>query len=782
MEYLEHDFAQIEHVNQIIANNISHDSWECFDTTELIRQQPLFGVYNEDNPEESTITLSPNDPTGLTPSAYENIRYNSLLVSISAVLSGDNKEEYYVYRFEVRNSLWTGNFVLSKTRKGTDGEYETFDKKEVTQKSVDGTSGNIIEFYIKGNDRKHIRVCFQMSMAGNGRKIEIENLQLELETETEFEHQYDEEVIEPGMVRYNTREPASNVILSLKPCDKSGQELTEGIPPQTLSKGQIAGGHFRMPYGATKKPGIYYCLMEARSSEVFLQDAPSVTKLIKVHKVQDEQFVIDWGEEEQYEMVWRGCKKKYHINFGLLDKYGKQSKHEEKLKDTFVNVSFIKSNGKRDTALRVQVQEEGTKNNEQYYIEFTINYRKYYEPTSSLEISFDSTAGFGDITTVRMIKHPWFVAQNYNEIISQLYLTNNNGEYIDTKGNKTTNPIENPYGVDWICLRKDVEYNVTTPLLINRDLTLEGLSDSRTSRIMLNGNGKNIIRTYNGDTVVSKLIKVNLVGIGFTNAECAIYVGSGTRLLVDRCYFTNNRNESRHHRGSSIFMPWTDWSVKNKSLWKTEIRNSYFVNNKGNEIQSVGSTKITGNLFKTTDSSFLQQPEVKVVAVRAGTVEYTYNKSYINTGSVPMKSNHSYAKALAYVESGATFNGRGPSGLWGDMTLPLYGKYNNQAYTYSIYYYPYGNVRTEIVCSPRSGYERQATGHGSTAKNWIFYDGYYFVRWEKGRNKGNRKNPWTEEELTVPRDLGVHNTVGEKWLDGYDPRFSGAKSVTSSFD
>jgi hypothetical protein len=69
------------------------------------------------------------------------------------------------------------------------------------------------------------------------------------------------------------------------------------------------------------------------------------------------------------------------------------------------------------------------------------------------------------------------------------------------------------------------------------------------------------------------------------------------------------------------------------------------------------------------------------------------------------------------------------------MTLPLYGEYDNRAYTYSIYYYPYDNVKTEIVCSPRRGYERKATGHGSSYKNWIYYDGYYFVRWEKIREQ-----------------------------------------------
>ena len=782
MEYLENDFAQIEHVNQIVANNLKHDSWDCFDTTKLLEQHPELGVYNTNNPPESYVEIPANkkDTRGKLITEFPNIRYNSILVSIKKL------EDYYVYTFEVRNSLWDGQFKVTKTRKNNDGDYETFSDSELIPKKIntEGANNNIIAFYVKGSDKQRIRVCFHMSMAGNGRKIDINNLELTLEHEDYFEHQYDETIYEPGKLLLNNGQKAVNSKVSIIPCNKSGQELTEGIPSHELTNKNInEQGEFSMPYGAVKTPGTYYCLMTAESSDGIVEDNSIIKKIIQVDKIQDEEAYFDWGDEAQYKNVWKGSIKKYKIYIHLKNKYGQQSKNEAKLVDTFVNVYFIKASGVK-TSQKVQVQEEGSDDTKKYFIEFEISYRNYYDNTSRIELSLDPLDGYGNITSQRIIEHPWFIAKSFNDIISQLYLTNNNGAYVTESGTTTSNPVENEYGTDWIFLDPRVKYNVTKTIIIQRDLTIASIHPFKNNpaiRSVLYANNNNIIQTKN-DGDVSKLIKVNLIGIGFSDAECAIHMGSGTRLLIDKCFFTNNKNEGKHHRGSSIYMPWTDWSVKNKHLWKTEIRNSYFINNKGNEIQSVGTTKIVGNLFKTTESKYLQQPEVKVVAVRAGSVEYRNNKSYINTGTTPMKSNHSYAKALAYVEKNATFNGVGPNKLGGDMTLPLYKNYNNQAYTYSIYYYPYGNVRTEIVCSPRRGYERRATGHSSTFKNWVFYDGYYFVRWENGRNKGNRKNPWTEEELALPKDLGIFNLRQEKFIDDYDPRFSGAKSNTSSFD
>ena len=54
----------------------------------------------------------------------------------------------------------------------------------------------------------------------------------------------------------------------------------------------------------------------------------------------------------------------------------------------------------------------------------------------------------------------------------------------------------------------------------------------------------------------------------------------------------------------------------------------------------------------------------------------------------------------------------------------------------------------------------------------MYYDGYYFLRWENGRNRGNTYNPWTTEELKVPDNLGIYNETTKKFIGNYDPRFS----------
>ena len=124
-ELLEADFAQIEHVNQIIYNNINHVSWSCFDTQYLIREHKKLlerlysdaqtvsslcvGTYDESNPKNSKITKN-----------ITNVRYNSFLVSITKLSNG------YRYDFEVRNALWDGGYVVTKSKNSSDDADEKF--------------------------------------------------------------------------------------------------------------------------------------------------------------------------------------------------------------------------------------------------------------------------------------------------------------------------------------------------------------------------------------------------------------------------------------------------------------------------------------------------------------------------------------------------------------------------------------------------------------------------------------------------------------------------------
>ncbi len=801
-EYLENDFAQIEHLNQIVANNINHESMECFDTAELIRQFPSLGVYDAEHPDRSYIQIkyslpknnagNPKNTRHEDVNGFSRIRYNSFIVTIRKIFDDDD-EEYYQYIFEVRNSLWDGYYTLSKSYKNANGGYDTFDENSYTiSKTLDDEDvttteqGNVLIITIKGNDRNRVRVCFRMKMLGKGREIKETNLQLQVDGELEYTHQYDTTNYEKAKVSLNNGMKASNVTITLKPCDKYGVELKHDnkigayIPEQKLTK---ISGEFDMPYGPTSVPGDYYCIMEASSNKDNIKN--SATKKVLVHKVQNEHIELDW-DTDQYKDVYKGCIYIYKIPFNLKNEYNVDSENKSKIIGTPVNVTLTHVDGKR-TPYSSTIQYDKT--NDIYYAEVEVSYRGYYEDYSYLEVEISPEHGFGTLKdNKRLIQHPWFIAQSFNDIIGQLWLTDKDGNYVDTNGKACTEAYMNDLGTDWIFLDNKT-YNVTKTILIPRPLTIASLTGK--SNAILDGGenestgkkGINIIKTVPETYRTVNKLKVNLVGLTFQNAQCAVYSQAGTRLLVERCYFTHNKNDDQHHKGCSIFIPDTDFSVKNHMFWNTEIRNSYFYNNKGNEIQSIGTTRIMGCLFVTDSATYLQQPEVKVVSVRAGTVSYINNKSYINTGRNAMPSNHSFAKALAYVEYGASFNGRGPNQLGGDMTLPLYGHpYNNEAYTYAIYYYPYDDVRTEIVCSPRKGYERRATGHGSSFKRWIYYDGYHFFRWNKGRVVGNTYDPWSKEELAMPTNLGIFDVVKEKFITDYDPRVAGAKSMISVYD
>ena len=124
MEYLESDFAQIEHVNQVLKNVLekkdTRDSWDCFDTSLLLEQYHIdnqipkkvqFGVYDPDHPVNTRITFPTTNKTvrGELINSYNQIRYNYMIVTIeNHNESTDTNKQFIRYIFEIRNSLWDG--------------------------------------------------------------------------------------------------------------------------------------------------------------------------------------------------------------------------------------------------------------------------------------------------------------------------------------------------------------------------------------------------------------------------------------------------------------------------------------------------------------------------------------------------------------------------------------------------------------------------------------------------------------------------------------------------
>lgn len=735
MEFLEEDFAQIEHLNQIIYNNLTHESWDCFDTALLLEQQKIFGktwgTYDAQNPKNSKITQNVKD-----------IRYNGMIVNIEILSDG------YIYTFDVRNALWDGTYKITHSKNNNVEEDVPFADDEIIIKK--GDTSNKLEVRLSGEYKDRMRICFHMNMSGDGRNINETDTSIYLENPVEYTHQYDETVTEKGYVYFSkNKKPCSGANISITPCDSQGLPINKGIPQKS---GIITGknGSFAMPYGEVDSPGHYYVILKASYTKLGV--TASTQQIVHIQKVQKNTRSIEWGDASNYKGIIKGRIHTYKIQCITKNEFGIHDvKLDKKLEGTYVNVSFIRATGSSTTyTCPIEKDTDGT-----YCIKPRINYRQYYEDYSHLNISIPASDGFPAYISQHKITHDWFVAENIDDVISELRKTDSIGEI----------------GTDWIFLKPGT-YSVTKPITLKRQITFAGLKGE--NPVTFTGNYKTSIISIENNTAASDYyMNVNLIGIKFMEAVAAIRLETGCDLLIDKCFFTHNTNAKGNYKGCSIFMPVDDKSIKNHDLWKVEIRNSTFYDNKGNEIQSIGKTYIHNNLFKTDHYSYLQQPEVKVVNVRAGAVKYEYNKSYINIGSKPMPTNHSFAKALTFIEKGATFNGKGPSQLGKDMSLPLYGHpYYNQAYTYAIYYYPYDDVRTKIVCSPRRGYERQATGHASRFKRWVYYDGYNFVRWNNGRNKGNTHDPWTKKELELPKNQGIYDLTNDVFEKGYDPRMS----------
>lgn len=773
MELLESDFAQIEHLNQVLYNNRSHDSWDCFDTAYLLEQYPEYGSYNSTTPANSTLTKKVVD-----------LRYNSMIVNVK------HESNRSIYNFEVRNSLWDGTYNITHSMNTELDKTKNFEEGEV-EISTSNPSGNSITFTVYGSYRKKVRICFHMNLAKDGRDIKTTSIYMK--HPFEFEHQYNESIKEEGFVYFETGNPVTGATITLKPCNKNGELVSEGIPSSTVQAKDVVNGKFVIEYGATTAPGDYYCLLTAA------YESNSVSQVVHVKKIQKQEIKVEWhplpketgvewGDENQYRDIIKGSivnpdseeihhtgvleseLQRIKIMVRVKDEYGVVNSDEDCLKGMYATVTAKKITGGILTQVTCPFKKDHEGN---YYVYPQLSYRGYYEDISTLQISIPSQNGYPAVTKERKVTHKWKIANNFNELKREL---------------------NNPCGSDWIFI-KPIVYTVTetlniTPRTDGSRITIAGITGE--GKCVLYGNDSiPLIDINNSNAATDNYFKVQLLGISLMHGRPAVKLTTGCRLLVDSCYFYSNNNSPVNHRGCSIFMPSDDKSKANSNLWKLEVRNTFFYNNRGNEIQSIGKTYLHNNLFRTDNASYLQQPEVKVVSVQSGEVTYKYNKSHIDAGRRPMVSNHSYAKALAYVGKNALFNGVGPSQLKRNNSLPLFGKpWYNEAYTYAIYYYPYG-VRTTIVCSPEYGRERRATGHASSIENWVYYDGYYFLQYNGGRNKGNineyssnrAKHKWdVENEFKVPTSQGVFTPSSGLFKKGYDPRVSKNYSLNSELD
>ena len=717
LRLIEHDFAQLEHINQVIYNNQHYEYWEVFDTKDLIEYLPSCGTYNKSDPKSSEVTSNVVD-----------IRYNSIIVNINTTLYSDA----YLYTFEVRNALWDGNYKIVHS-KNEDSDDDILHEGTV---QISKINENTIAVLIGGNKHKDVRVSFHYSNVGDGRTIHESSLIIK--NENEYSDEYDKEVAHTGMIVNEYDKPVQGAIVSLTPCTSAGLETSEGFK-EHLNVLSDSKGEYSLKYSEVNIPGTYYAKLTATYNNLV------TTKIVKVDKYNDGLRGVNWGADSQYNNVYKGSIKTFDINIITLNKYGQYDKDDnkdEKLIGTRVTVTKYNPYTKTEEHQTCTIDS----NNQ---IHPQISFRRYYDYRCILRVTMNRTDIYDYVSYEKTVTLVYAVASDYSHLKSL---------------------AENNNGPDWIMLNAST-YNCNNTINIKRDITLMSLRGDNPTIIDANKN-YTIFNITNPSSEKDNLLKFRLIGCTIKRGNPAIKYNKGTSLVIDRCIFIDNTNTSSKFKGGCIYANMTTDNIRNKNLLELHVKQSYFNNNIGNEITSMGYAYIEHNLFKTTSASCLKQPEPKVLNVVAGEVEYKYNKSYIDTGTTSLGTNHSFAKALAYVYKDARFNGKGPSQLGRDNSLPLFGQpYYNEAYTYCIYYYPYDNVKTTIVCSPVRGKERRATGHASSLKRWVFYDGYTFIRRSAGL--GNRKNPWSEKELSIPGNMGVYdNVIGKFLLIDYDPHVS----------
>jgi hypothetical protein len=751
--------AQIEEINQCIYNHRHYNGWYYFDTVHIVKQAPQFGHYDEEHPENSYL-FQGNTTNNNTAKKLLDIRYDFLYMDIYQ--EGDS----VIYDIEVRNSLWDGKLIVYKSQTTT----SLSNSPSIKRYSDDDKRVTIT---CKGKDRFAIRVAFHLS------QVDTDNSsQIEIINQSEFTEQYDEAEPHMGLlINTATLKGINGGTISLVPCNELGEEVNTGIPKSTtttqgnqkyvgpplegpapndydhtvlIESGQKGSGLFTITYGKVTKPGTYYALLKARC--ILNNKEHTTAQLIRINKIQEKKRSIDWMDQKQFETVFKGSKAEFTIEVNGINQYDQLDPNlVESLRDLPVTINVMKEdNTSSQYSSKISIEtitDSNKKKVSKAYVHFTVDYREYYHDKSVIEVILHATDCYPRESAKHIVNHVWYKAHSFEDIRSECAREN---------------------GADYILVEPGVhEKTGAAPITITRNQTIAGIQ-SKIQWATLDGKSGQIITVAKGKGSDNFTI-AHLIGLKFIDGFNAIYTKKYTNVVVDRCYFTNNKFPSLHYSGTCITNESSEEARQNRKMYITTVKNSYFYNNQGNCIRSLGTTLIYNNLFKTDAWDKLKQPQPKVVYVESGDTHYIRNKSYINVGNKPKTANHSFAKALTYVEKNGTFNRRGPSELHSDDSLPLYGeRYNNQAYTYAIYYNPELNIDTEVVCSPKEGREYTSTGHGAYPKRWIYSDGYQFNEYDDGRNKGNT-NDWVPELLVIPVNLGIYDEETNTFIEGYNP-------------
>ena len=735
--YPNYTFLQLEEVNQTLYNYArkGFDDWYCIE---------LERIYNEYDLGSATQIV--------------DLRYDFTLISMHK--SGS----MYTWAFDVRNVFWTGNWRI------TDTKGNTINENDYEVSYGENPAGTML--IVNGSNLKSFHLCLQLSPEDKVRKIN--HTSIRFEKSYSYTHQFDETFTEEvKVINASTGNPISNATVKLIPLDNKKKIIPSELQSQqgygylkhyttTTNENGIA----KIKLTNTKSTGTYYARLEATSQAGNTCYTSLTDKRIQnyvpepVIEPEPAPFIDKSGRTIEVKdlHIFKGEIKTFTIKVIPYNKYGMSYKpsNEKYIVDIYhtydqaQNVPNVKVN-----TSKMKTDKYTFTSNANGEVQCTINSRGFYGDYSYLKIVLPKTDTFEQVVTGEYtIKHDWMVIQSYDALKKEL---------------------EAPNGCDVVVLENKIHTrNSADTINIRRKQYI--LGERGGAYPTIDGNYYNRLFTVKSGVNATKelLNELTINGVRIIKCNNVITQENNTNITLTGCVFQENKFEVTGNQGNVIYQ-------NDKNCFAT-IDHNYFENNYGNCITARGNVIIDNNLFKITDVKYTIQPEPFVLEQYDGNGTLTNNQIYVNTSMVykdgkreitRYNKNRSYAKISVWVGKTATVNGKGVNQLKKDNSFNFFDKpYSNKAYIFSIYYYPYDNVKTYIVASAWNNKINNATGHSVQGVNWAYKDGYNLVR-ESSKNY-NTNNPFVtikngriieDKAIYVPVSGGVVNVPKDNLIN-----------------
>lgn len=728
--YPNYDFLQLEEVNQTIYNFTKNGFYDVaeINTDEILKKFPSWGNGKEFIKQ------------------FNNLRYDFSLINL------EFKGGIFTWTFKIVNILWTGKWTLLNTDRSN---YT----KEVYSLTPNKNGDTLI---LQGRDLYNFILRLEMSNDNVSRNILVDNYSFE--GTYEYTHQFDSKITEYAILKDLKRNKyIDGATVKFMPLNDVGEKITanDGDWLQECEGINVRNGRYAINYSKVNNIGDYYGRLEAYVSGVLVAQTH-----VTVHKIQKykrevpakplPQPVSTPSEPEvvldnlNNLWIYKGSIKKFKLKISTHNDYN-YSINKNKA-DAVVNIYHtydVANNNPLEISKIQKIKTDviSTHADENGYFEFELNTRNCYVDKSYLTISLDKTDTFPAWTSPKYeIQHRWRYASDWLDLKTECedergadVIILNNKTYTATKENPTIRIGRNSSNKQYIFGEKGTGWS-----------TLDEHNYNNCFRLLNKGSNKNFLY---------------LRGIKITNSECAIYQENNTYLDIVACVFTENKHVKQNYQGGCVYQAEVNTLLN--------VDHSYFENNYANCILGRGNVVLTNNLFKITDVEHTYQPEPFVLEQYSGEGILKNNQLYVNTsmvwdsnGRVSVKrydKNRSYAKISIWVGNKARVNGKTRQQLTSDYSMNFFDPpYNNRAYIFSCYYYPYGNVRTYIVASTPNHRINKGTGHAVYGTNWAFKDGYTLVR--ESSKSYNTNNPFVKfvngkkivsPQITVPTSGGV---------------------------